>query len=78
MNRCLQTTEVHFCGMPIALVLAETEEQARHAAKLIKAEIEPLEIITDARQAQAKGDLIVPPKSFKLGDSEKAFSDLRT
>jgi xanthine dehydrogenase large subunit len=31
--------EVHFCGMPVALVLAETEEQARHAAKLIKAEI---------------------------------------
>ena len=31
-------TEVHFCGMPIALVLAETDEQARRAAKLITAE----------------------------------------
>ena len=29
--------EVDFCGMPIALVLAETESQARHAAKKIKA-----------------------------------------
>ena len=66
--------EVHFCGMPIVLVLAESEEQARHAAKLIKAEIEPLEIITDAREAQAKGELISPPKHFKLGDSENAFS----
>lgn len=65
--------EVHFCGMPIALVLAETEEQARHAAKLIRAEIEPLEIITDEREAQAKGELIAPPKHFKLGDSENAF-----
>ena len=71
----LADTEVHFCGMPIALVLAETEEQARHAAKLIRSEIEPLEIITDARVAQAKGELIAPPKHFKLGDSEKAFSD---
>ncbi len=71
----LAETEVHFCGMPVALVLAETEEQARHAAKLIKAEIEPLEIITDARQAQAKGELISPPKHFKLGDSENAFSE---
>lgn len=65
--------EVHFCGMPIAMVLAETDEQARHAAKLIKAEIELLEIITDERIAQAKGELIAPPKHFKLGDSETAF-----
>ncbi len=66
-------TEVHFQGMPVALVLAETEEQARHAAKKITAEIEPLEIVTDPRVAFAKGDLIVPPKHFKLGDAEKAF-----
>jgi xanthine dehydrogenase large subunit len=70
----LADTEVHFQGMPIALVLAETEEQARHAAKLIKAEIKPLEIITDAREAQAKGELIAPPKHFKLGDSDRAFA----
>ncbi len=71
----LADDEVHFCGMPIALVLAETEEQARHAAKLISAEIEPLEIITDAREAQAKGELISPPKHFKLGDTENEFSN---
>jgi xanthine dehydrogenase large subunit len=65
--------EVHFCGMPVAMVLAETEEQAHRAAKLIKTEIEPLEIITDAREAQAKGELISPPKQFKLGDAENAF-----
>ncbi len=69
----LADEEVHFQGMPIALVLAETEEQARHAAKKITAEIELLEIITDARVAQAKGELISPPKHFKLGDAEKAF-----
>lgn len=66
-------TEVHFCGMPVAMVLAETEEQAHAAAKLIKANISPLEIITDEREAQAKGELIAPPKRFKLGDSETAF-----
>ncbi|HVE59996.1 MAG TPA: molybdopterin cofactor-binding domain-containing protein [Pyrinomonadaceae bacterium] len=70
----LADDEVHFCGMPVALVLAETEEQAHAAAKLITAEIEPLEIITDEREAQAKGELISPPKHFKLGDSAKAFS----
>ncbi len=70
----LADEEVHFCGMPIALVLAETESEAHAAAKLIKAEIEPLEIITDAREAQAKNELIAPPKRFKLGDSETAFA----
>ncbi|HEY0458218.1 MAG TPA: molybdopterin cofactor-binding domain-containing protein [Pyrinomonadaceae bacterium] len=65
--------EVHFCGMPVALVLAESEAQAHAAARLIRAEIEPLKIITDAREAQAAGELIAPPKHFKLGDSEGAF-----
>lgn len=67
--------EVHFCGMPIAMVLAETESAAHHAAKLIRAEIEPLAIITDEREAQAKGELIAPPKHFKLGDAETAFNN---
>nr|MBA2736757.1 molybdopterin-dependent oxidoreductase [Pyrinomonadaceae bacterium] len=69
----LADAEVHFQGMPVALVLAETEEQARHAAKLITAEIELLEIVTDPRIAFANNDLIVPPKHFKLGDAADAF-----
>lgn len=69
----LADEEVHFCGMPIAIVLAESDEQARAAAKLIKADIEPLEAITDERDAFAKNSLIAAPKRFKLGDTEKAF-----
>src|SRR4051812_48339008 len=34
--------EVHFCGQPIAIVLAETEELARKAAKKIQVQIDPL------------------------------------
>jgi xanthine dehydrogenase large subunit len=71
----LADDEVHFCGMPVAIVLAETEEQAHAAAKKIKSEIEPLEIVTDPRVAFAKNDLIVPPKHFKLGDTENAFKN---
>ena len=66
--------EVHFQGMPIAIVLATGEDLAREAARKITAEIEPLETITDPRVAAAKGELIVPPKKFKLGDTDKAFS----
>ncbi|HRH41065.1 MAG TPA: molybdopterin-dependent oxidoreductase [Pyrinomonadaceae bacterium] len=69
----LANDEVHFCGMPIAVVIAETDEQARHAVKKIKAEIEPLEIITDERVAFEKGSLIAPPKKFVMGDVESGF-----
>jgi xanthine dehydrogenase large subunit len=68
-------TEVHFCGMPVALVLAESEAAAHAAVKLIKSEIEPRRIITDPREAQARGELIAPPKHFKLGDAESAFKN---
>src|SRR5690349_1241807 len=47
--------EVHFQGMPIAVVLAETEELARKAAKKVTAEIEPLQVVTDPRVAAANG-----------------------
>jgi xanthine dehydrogenase large subunit len=69
----LANGEVHFQGMPIAIVLAETEELAQKAAKRITADIEPLEPVTDPRVAAAKDDLIVPPKKFKLGDAKTAF-----
>src|SRR5437899_3464552 len=65
--------EVHFQGMPIAIVVAETEELARKAARTITVEIDELEPVTDPRVAAAKGDLIVPPKKFKLGDTESVL-----
>ena len=69
----LADRKVHFQGQPIAIVVATSEELARKAAKKITAEIEPLEPVTDPRVAAAKGDLIVPPKKFILGDAAKAF-----
>jgi xanthine dehydrogenase large subunit len=70
----LASTHVHFCGMPVALVVAESEEIARAAVKLIKIEIDPLHIITDPREAQAKGELIIPPRTFQIGDTTTAWS----
>lgn len=66
---------VHFCGMPIALVVAVDEHTARKALKKIKVEIEPLEVITDPRIAAAKGELIVPPRKFKMGEVENVWKD---
>jgi xanthine dehydrogenase large subunit len=64
---------VDFCGMPIVFVVAESEELARAAVKKIKVEIEPLHIITDPREAKEKGKLIVPPRTFRLGDVDAAW-----
>lgn len=71
----LAEDSVHFVGMPMAIVLAETEELARKAAKKITSEIEPLDIITDSREAFAKGELIAEPKRFNLGDVKQAFAE---
>ncbi|TGE15580.1 xanthine dehydrogenase molybdopterin binding subunit [Hymenobacter elongatus] len=65
---------VHFRGQPVALVLAETEHQAQAALHLIRVDIDPLPIITDPRVAAAQGELIVPPRTFRIGDSGAAWS----
>lgn len=66
---------VHFSGMPIALVIAESDHKARKAVKKIKVEIKPLPVITDPRDAFAKGELTLPPRSFVLGDTASAWKD---
>ncbi|WP_460217824.1 xanthine dehydrogenase molybdopterin binding subunit [Psychroserpens sp. MEBiC05023] len=67
--------EVHFWGMPIALVVAKTEFIARKARDLIDIEIEQLPVITTAKQAKSKGSFINAPRSFALGDAEEAFKN---
>lgn len=71
----LASTHVHFCGMPVALVIAESEEQARRAVKKIEMDVEPLPVITDPREAKEKGELIIPPRTFQLGDTTAAWKD---
>lgn len=65
---------VHFCGMPLALVVARSDEAARAAAKKIKSNIDPLPVITDPRVAREKNELIIPPRTFRLGDTQAAWS----
>jgi len=60
--------EVHFIGQPIALIVAKSEKIARKAAHLIKIEIEEWEAITDPREAQKKGHLLIPPRTFRMGN----------
>lgn len=64
---------VHYCGMPIVFVVAESDEAARAAVRKITVDIDPLPVITDPREAQAKGELIVKPRTHKLGDTTTAW-----
>ncbi len=61
---------VHFIGMPVAFVVAESAEIAQATVRKIEIEIDPLPVITDPREAKEKGELIVPPRTFKLGDTD--------
>jgi xanthine dehydrogenase large subunit len=70
----LADQHVHFCGMPIAFVVATTPAIARAAVKKISASIDPLPVITDPREAQRKGELIIPPRVFKMGDTGSAWA----
>lgn len=67
--------EVHFCGQPIAFIVAKTEAICKKARALITIDIEELPIITTAKEAKEKGSFINAPRSFKLGDSKATFSD---
>jgi xanthine dehydrogenase large subunit len=62
--------EVHFVGMPIALVCAKTEALARKALAKIKVDIEELRPILTAREAHAEKKFICPSRTFKIGAAD--------
>jgi xanthine dehydrogenase large subunit len=65
--------KVHFNGQAVALVVADNEHTARKAVKLIELVTEPLEVITDPRVAKEKGELLFPPRTFRMGDIKGAW-----
>jgi aerobic carbon-monoxide dehydrogenase large subunit len=46
---------VRYLGEPVAIVVAETADQAADAAELVEVDYEPLPLVTDARAAMAAG-----------------------
>ncbi len=66
--------EVHFIGMPVAVVIAESKLIAKEAVKNIKIEIDPLPVITDPREAFLKGELIIPSRVFSRGNIENSWN----
>ena len=67
-------------GDPIAIVAAETKDQARAACKLIQVEFDPLPVVTDTREALGSGSVPIHPGGnlvseihLEQGDVENAF-----
>jgi xanthine dehydrogenase large subunit len=69
--------EVHFAGQPIALIIADTFLNAKEASAKIKIEYKKLPVITDPREAFAKGELIMPPRIFSCGDLETTWPNCK-
>ena len=63
--RPLQSDEIQFFGQPVALVVAETFEAARHAATLVRVVVERGEHATDLEAA--KEHAFEPPHRGKMG-----------
>jgi xanthine dehydrogenase YagR molybdenum-binding subunit len=51
----MQDDQVHWNGQPVALVLAESQEEADHAQSLVRLVYEPGDGITSLQDAKAKG-----------------------
>ncbi|MHA1398869.1 MAG: molybdopterin cofactor-binding domain-containing protein, partial [Candidatus Heimdallarchaeaceae archaeon] len=69
----LAEEEVQFVGQPIAVILAETKEQAKQALKLIEIEYEELPAVFDPREAARKGLFIAPSHTLSIGDTDAVW-----
>ncbi|WP_295550081.1 xanthine dehydrogenase family protein molybdopterin-binding subunit [uncultured Pseudacidovorax sp.] len=72
----LQTDRVFFSGQPVALVVAESYEQARHAARLVRMDYQAEPHQTDLAAVLDRARL--DPKSGKPGPRGDAQGALRT
>ena len=69
--------EVHFCGQPVLLIVAENEDAAEEAIKKIEIVIEPLPVITDPREAFKQNKLLSASRVFKMGNTKEAFANCK-
>ncbi|RMG17138.1 MAG: xanthine dehydrogenase molybdopterin binding subunit, partial [Deltaproteobacteria bacterium] len=74
----LAEDEVAYAGQMVALVVAETFEQARAAARVVQVAYEPLPARLDLDEAIAAGDFLGEPLTLARGDVEAALAGAAT
>jgi xanthine dehydrogenase YagR molybdenum-binding subunit len=74
----MQDDRIYWNGQPIAVVLAETHEQADHACSLIRATYQTEQAVTGFADAKARGSeqgaFAGNPLAFQSGDAEAALA----
>ncbi len=74
----MQDDRVHWSGQPVAVVLADTQEQADHARSLLRFEYETEPAVTSFAAAKAKGtetgQFMGQPLKMESGDTDKALA----
>ena len=68
---------VQHIGQVIGLVVADSVMQARRAARLVRADIEPLPAVLNVRQAMAAQSYVLPPVTVRRGDAAAALARAR-
>jgi xanthine dehydrogenase large subunit len=67
------STLVQHVGNVMALIVAEDVMTARRAARLVKADIEPLPAILSTQEAFVKNHFVLPPVHVARGDADTAL-----
>jgi xanthine dehydrogenase large subunit len=67
--------EWSYQGEVVALVLARDRSTARKAARLVQVQGEDLPPVLTAREAFARGDIIMQPLHLESGDVDRAFAE---
>ncbi len=66
--------KVEYVGQPVFIVVADSHDNARRAAKLAKVDYEDLPAILTPQAARAAQSWVLPPMRLARGDAEAAFA----
>ncbi len=74
----MQDDRIHWNGQPIAVVLADTQDQADHAASLIRVDYQPEAAVTDFAKAKANArvpdSILGEPATVEIGKAEDVLA----
>ncbi|MBU0589023.1 MAG: xanthine dehydrogenase molybdopterin binding subunit [Gammaproteobacteria bacterium] len=71
----LATDKVEHIGQVVGIVVADTVMQARHAARKVELDIEPLPAILTVQEAMQAQSYVLPPVFVKRGDAAQAIAE---
>jgi xanthine dehydrogenase large subunit len=65
---------VQYVGQPVFIVVADSHDNARRAARLARIDYEDLPAILSPQEARAAQSWVLPPMRLARGDAERAFA----